>query len=267
MWDFCGIVGDKGELVLVDGDKMPGARFFPDATLNFAENLLKKTGPGRRHRVPRRGQGRAPAVVERAACADLAAAAAFPVARREQGRPRRGDDAQHAGDGRRHAGRRLDRRRLVVLLARFRRAGRARPVRPDRARQSSSRRDGYWYNGKAIEVADKVAAVAAKLGTRPQGPRRRLSRHADATWRATIDKARGAGRGAGAVRRQARRASSGCRSRIRSTSCSRRARPACRNASSIRPAARCSSTVKEHRLHCRPRRRRPRLLFHHAAAG
>ncbi|TIL98426.1 MAG: acetoacetate--CoA ligase, partial [Mesorhizobium sp.] len=25
--------------------------------------------------------------------------------------------------------------------------------------------DGYWYNGKAIEVADKIAAVAAKLGT------------------------------------------------------------------------------------------------------
>ncbi len=23
--------------------------------------------------------------------------------------------------------------------------------------------DGYWYNGKAIEVADKIAAVAAKL--------------------------------------------------------------------------------------------------------
>ena len=27
--------------VLVDGDKMPGARFFPEATLNFAENLLR----------------------------------------------------------------------------------------------------------------------------------------------------------------------------------------------------------------------------------
>jgi len=28
--------------VLVDGDKMPGARWFPDATLNFAENLLRR---------------------------------------------------------------------------------------------------------------------------------------------------------------------------------------------------------------------------------
>src|SRR5690606_7908254 len=27
-------------LYLIDGDKMPGARFFPNAKLNFAENLL-----------------------------------------------------------------------------------------------------------------------------------------------------------------------------------------------------------------------------------
>ena len=29
LWDFCGIVGEKGERVLVDGDRMPGASFFP----------------------------------------------------------------------------------------------------------------------------------------------------------------------------------------------------------------------------------------------
>lgn len=46
VWDWCGIVGERGERVLVDGDRMPGARFFPDARLNFAENLLKKSGPG-----------------------------------------------------------------------------------------------------------------------------------------------------------------------------------------------------------------------------
>lgn len=42
VWDHCGVIGDKGERVLVDGDKMPGARWFPDARLNFAENLLRK---------------------------------------------------------------------------------------------------------------------------------------------------------------------------------------------------------------------------------
>ncbi|TWG94253.1 acetoacetyl-CoA synthetase [Mesorhizobium sp. J18] len=44
VWDFCGVVGDKGERLLADGDRMPGAAFFPDARLNFAENLLRKRG-------------------------------------------------------------------------------------------------------------------------------------------------------------------------------------------------------------------------------
>ena len=44
LWDFCGIVGDRGERTLVDGHLMPGAQWFPDAQLNFAENLLKKRG-------------------------------------------------------------------------------------------------------------------------------------------------------------------------------------------------------------------------------
>ncbi len=46
VWDHCGIIGEKGSIILADGDRMPGARFFPDARLNFAENLLWKTGSG-----------------------------------------------------------------------------------------------------------------------------------------------------------------------------------------------------------------------------
>ncbi|MEC9267161.1 MAG: acetoacetate--CoA ligase [Pseudomonadota bacterium] len=42
-WDFAGIKAQvKGERVLADGDKMPGAKFFPDAKFNFAENLLSR---------------------------------------------------------------------------------------------------------------------------------------------------------------------------------------------------------------------------------
>jgi acetoacetyl-CoA synthetase len=41
LWDFCGVVGDKGEGVLADGERMPGASWFPEARLNFAENLLR----------------------------------------------------------------------------------------------------------------------------------------------------------------------------------------------------------------------------------
>ncbi|MFZ5675480.1 MAG: acetoacetate--CoA ligase [Pseudomonadota bacterium] len=43
LWDFAKVKASKrGETVLVDGTKMPGARFFPDARLNYAENLLVK---------------------------------------------------------------------------------------------------------------------------------------------------------------------------------------------------------------------------------
>ena len=45
VWDFCGVVGDTGERTLVDGHLMPGAKWFPDARLNYAENLLRKRGP------------------------------------------------------------------------------------------------------------------------------------------------------------------------------------------------------------------------------
>ncbi|OYW37890.1 MAG: hypothetical protein B7Z45_05280 [Azorhizobium sp. 12-66-6] len=44
VWDDCAVIGEKGVQHLVDGDKMPGAQFFPDAKLNFAENLLRKRG-------------------------------------------------------------------------------------------------------------------------------------------------------------------------------------------------------------------------------
>jgi len=41
VWDFCGVLGDKGDAVLAEGDLMPGARWFSQARLNFAENLLR----------------------------------------------------------------------------------------------------------------------------------------------------------------------------------------------------------------------------------
>ena len=47
VWEFCGVIASqRGERTLVDSDRMPGARFFPDARLNFAANLLRRQGPG-----------------------------------------------------------------------------------------------------------------------------------------------------------------------------------------------------------------------------
>ncbi len=41
-WDFCGVIGTKGSvLALEQGAGMTNARWFPNARLNFAENLLR----------------------------------------------------------------------------------------------------------------------------------------------------------------------------------------------------------------------------------
>ena len=42
VWDFCEVVAAaRGADVLLDAHKLPGARWFPQARLNFAENLLR----------------------------------------------------------------------------------------------------------------------------------------------------------------------------------------------------------------------------------
>lgn len=45
-WDYAGIIGDKGSVSLTDGDQMEHAHFFPEASLNWAENLLKRRDDG-----------------------------------------------------------------------------------------------------------------------------------------------------------------------------------------------------------------------------
>lgn len=43
LWEYGGVIAERrGERVLLDGHKMPGAKWFPDARLNFAENLLRR---------------------------------------------------------------------------------------------------------------------------------------------------------------------------------------------------------------------------------
>jgi len=43
VWDFTEVIAQtRGSRTLVDGDKMPGARWYPDARLNYAENLLRR---------------------------------------------------------------------------------------------------------------------------------------------------------------------------------------------------------------------------------
>jgi acetoacetyl-CoA synthetase len=46
IWDFGGVRGARGQRVAIDLDRMPGARFFPDARLNFSDNVLRRTADG-----------------------------------------------------------------------------------------------------------------------------------------------------------------------------------------------------------------------------
>ncbi len=47
LWNFCEVVGEgPGELIVQDFDRMPGTDWFPQARLNYAENLLQGPADG-----------------------------------------------------------------------------------------------------------------------------------------------------------------------------------------------------------------------------
>ena len=46
IWEFGAVIGDRGETVFEPGADMRTARFFPEATLNFAENFLRRSDSG-----------------------------------------------------------------------------------------------------------------------------------------------------------------------------------------------------------------------------
>jgi acetoacetyl-CoA synthetase len=45
LWRFCEVTGEPGKVILKDRDRMPGAQFFPEARLNYAENMLRFSRP------------------------------------------------------------------------------------------------------------------------------------------------------------------------------------------------------------------------------
>ena len=140
MWDFGAVRGTMGERVVGDLDRMPGAAFFPDATLNFADNLLANRGTG--VAVIFKGEDRP---IRTMTYGELyRAVALFAAALRKEGiRP--GDRVagylpNRAGGDRRRARRGSRGRGVVLVLAGFRRPGRTRSIRADRAEDPGGRR-------------------------------------------------------------------------------------------------------------------------------
>ncbi|WP_260855467.1 AMP-binding protein [Mesorhizobium amorphae] len=234
VWDFCGITGDKGETVLADGDRMPGAHFFPDARLNFAENLLKKSGSS--NAIVFRGEDQ---VERRLSWDELHARVSQLQQLFVKLGVRQGDRVAAMMPNMPET--------VAAMLAATSIGAVWSSCSPDFGEQGVLDRfgqiepvvfivpDGYWYAGKAIEVADKVATVVSKLKSlrkvlvvdylarpRTSPPRSRARKRW--RWRCSPSRPKPS-------------RSSDCLSRIRSISCSPPARPEFRNASCIRPAA------------------------------
>ena len=163
LWDETGVIGDKGSRALVDDGRMLEARFFPDATLNFAENLLRRSGSDTA--LVFRGEDK---VEDRWSFDRLN----DTVSRLQQAFQRDG-----IGAGDRIAAMMPNMpETLACMLAAASIGAIWSSCSPDFGDQGVLDRfgqiapklfvacDGYWYNGKRQDVADKVARVTAALG-------------------------------------------------------------------------------------------------------
>jgi len=162
VWDFCDVIGNKGERLAADLDRMPGARFFPDARLNFAENLLRFGDD--RPALVFRGEDKAQA---RLTYAELHAL----VSRLQQALAAAG-----IGPGDRVAAMMPNLPETIAFMLAATSLGAVwSSCSPDFGERGVLDRfgqiapkvfvacDGYWYNGKAISIADKLRAIVPAL--------------------------------------------------------------------------------------------------------
>ncbi len=165
VWDYAGVVGFRGERTLLDPTRMPGATWFPDARLNFAENLLARRAPDDGgDALVFRGEDR---LVRRVSHAELVSGASRVAAALK---------AQGVAAGDRVAAYVANVPEAIIAMLGATSLGAVwSSCSPDFGVQGVLDRfgqieprvlftvDGYWYNGKALPVGDKVAQIAAKL--------------------------------------------------------------------------------------------------------
>lgn len=166
LWDYCGVQASaRGDAVLVDGDSMLEARWFPEARLNYAENLLRHFGPDDcADALVFRGEDK---VASRLSRAELVAAVSrFAQALRAQG----------VGEGDRVAGYLPNLpEAMVAMLATASLGAIWSSASPDFGVQGVVDRfgqiepkvlvcaDGYFYNHKTVDSLAKVAEIAAQV--------------------------------------------------------------------------------------------------------
>ena len=162
LWDFGGVIGDKGARVLVDPDKMPGAKFFPDARLNFAENLLRRADDSAA--IIFRGEDKAGGQLTWAQLQTL-------VSRLQQAMKTAG-----VGVGDRVAAMLPNiPEAIAAMLAATSIGAIWSSCSPDFGERGVLDRfgqiepklfitvDGYWYNGKTVRIVDKLKTIVAQL--------------------------------------------------------------------------------------------------------
>jgi acetoacetyl-CoA synthetase len=164
VWDFCGVIGEKGERRLVHAGRMPGAQFFPDARINFAENLLHAPGSG--DALIFRGE-------DKAACRLSWVELTALVSRLQQALRGAG-----VAPGDRVAAMLPNLPESIALMLAVTSLGATfSSCSPDFGERGVLDRfgqiepkvfvtvDGYWYNGKRIALADKLAGIVQQLPT------------------------------------------------------------------------------------------------------
>jgi acetoacetyl-CoA synthetase len=164
VWDFCDVIGDKGERLVADHGKMPGTHYLPDATLNFAENLLRRSDNA--EAIVFRGEDK---VATRLTFAELAAL----VSRAQQALRAAG-----VGIGDRVAAMLPNGPEAVAMVLATTSIGAIwSSCSPDFGERGVLDRfgqiepkvfvtvDGYWYNGKPIRLLDKLKPIVEHLPT------------------------------------------------------------------------------------------------------
>ena len=164
IWDYCGIVGDRGGQVMANATAMPGAQFFPDARINFAENLLRRRDDG--EAIVFRGEDQ---VRERLTWRQLYDKSAQLHSFLKTVGVKQGERVAAMMPNMPQT--------IMAMLAATSLGAIWSSCSPDFGERGVLDRfgqidpkvlivcDGYFYNGKRIDIADKVAAIVAKLPT------------------------------------------------------------------------------------------------------
>jgi len=164
VWEFGGVIGEPGETVFEPGTDMRTARFFPGATLNFAENLLRRSDGGEAI-VALREDGRCRRVTWQELNDEVGAFSAWLD-----------EVGLEAGD-RVVAVLPNIAETVIAMLATSALGGVFSSASPDFGEQGMLDRfaqvdpkiliacDGYQYNGKTVDIRERISAVVKRLPT------------------------------------------------------------------------------------------------------